>query len=58
MALIVIPRIRSDIVATMMLLSVGLAGIFYFDDPFQVFASPAVITVAAALIIPRGVVQF
>jgi di/tricarboxylate transporter len=47
-------RVRYDIVAIMMLLTVGLVGILSFDELFLGFASPAVITVAAALVMARA----
>jgi di/tricarboxylate transporter len=47
-------RVRYDIVAIMMLLTVGLVGILSFDELFRGFANPAVITVAAALVMARA----
>jgi di/tricarboxylate transporter len=52
--LFILQRIRYDIVAALMLLAVGLAGILSFEELFSGFASPAVITVAAALVIAKG----
>lgn len=48
-------KIRYDVVAIMMLLSLGILGIISFDNLFLGFSSPAVITVASALIISRGI---
>jgi di/tricarboxylate transporter len=47
-------RIRYDIVAALMLLSIGLTGIISVEEIFSGFASPAVITVAAALVIAKS----
>lgn len=47
-------RIRYDLVAVLMLMALGLSGILAFEEMFMGFASNAVVTVAAALIISRA----
>jgi di/tricarboxylate transporter len=47
-------RIRYDVVAIIMLLTLGLSGVLSFSELFQGFSSPAVITVASALVIARA----
>lgn len=47
-------RIRYDIVALLALFMVTLTGIVGWDQAFSGFSSPAVITVAAVLVITRG----
>ena len=47
-------RIRYDLVAFIMLLGLGITSILSFEELFQGFSSSAVITVASALIIARG----
>ncbi|MBI4258255.1 MAG: SLC13 family permease, partial [Thaumarchaeota archaeon] len=47
-------RIRYDVVSVLMLLALGLTGILSLDELFLGFASPAVITVASALVIARA----
>lgn len=47
-------RIRYDLVAALMLMALGLSGILAFEEMFMGFASNAVVTVAAALIISRA----
>ncbi|HEX2255772.1 MAG TPA: SLC13 family permease [Afifellaceae bacterium] len=47
-------RFRHDIVAMLALLAVVLAGLIPFDDAFLGFAHPAVITVAAVLVLSRA----
>src|SRR5680860_130285 len=47
-------RFRYDVVAMLALLAVVLTGLVPFDQAFSGFAHPAVITVAAVLILSRG----
>lgn len=54
LVLFVWQRIRYDIVAALMLLAIGLTGIVSAEEMFSGFASPAVITVASALVVARG----
>src|SRR5690606_14712779 len=50
-------RLRFDIVAMLALLAVAVAGLVPIDQLFSGFGHPAVITVAAVLVISRGVVD-
>lgn len=51
--LLALQRIRYEIVAVLMLLALGLSGVLPPLELFSGFASPAVVTVASALIIAR-----
>ena len=50
-------RIRFDLVALMALLAVAIAGIVPADQLFDGFGHPAVVTVAAVLVISQGLVN-
>ena len=50
-------RIRFDLVALMALLAVAIAGIMPADQLFDGFGHPAVVTVAAVLVISQGLVN-
>lgn len=50
-------RWRYDIVALMALLTLTVLGIVNADEAFMGFAHPAVITVAAVLVVTRGLIQ-
>ena len=50
-------RWRYDVVAVLALLAVTMTGLVPADEAFQGFAHPAVITVAAVLIISRGLLN-
>lgn len=54
LALFVWQKIRYDIVAALMLLAIGLTGIVSTEELFSGFASSAVITVASALVVAKG----
>jgi di/tricarboxylate transporter len=54
LALLVYGRVRYDIVALLALFIVTLTGVVGWDQAFLGFAHPAVITVAAVLVISRG----
>ncbi|TXT54384.1 MAG: TrkA-C domain protein [Candidatus Thorarchaeota archaeon] len=55
--LFTIGRLRYDVVALMALLAVVIVGAVPFDQAFLGFGHPAVITVAAVLIISRGMIN-
>lgn len=57
LALFIWGRWRYDIVALMALLAVTLCGIVPADEAFSGFGHPAVITVAAVLVISRGLIN-
>ena len=50
-------RLRFDIVAMLALLAVAVAGLVPIDQLFSGFGHPAVITVAAVLVISQGLVN-
>lgn len=50
-------RIRFDLVALIALLAVSIAGIVPVDQLFDGFGHPAVVTVAAVLVISQGLVN-
>ncbi len=54
LVLFVWQKIRYDIVAALMLLAIGLTGIVSTEELFSGFASSAVITVASALVVAKG----
>ncbi len=57
LVLFVVNRWRYDVVALFALLIIALAGIIPLDQVFLGFGHPAVITVAAVLVISRGLVN-
>lgn len=57
LALFVWNRIRFDLVAMLALLAVAVAGLVPSDELFSGFGHPAVITVAAVLVISQGLVN-
>jgi di/tricarboxylate transporter len=54
LVLFVIDILRFDIIALLALLAVTLFGLIPFNDAFSGFSNPAVITVAAVLVLSRG----
>ncbi|MBD3158481.1 MAG: SLC13 family permease [Candidatus Lokiarchaeota archaeon] len=57
LVLFVVNRWRYDVVALFALLTIALVGLIPFDQVFLGFGHPAVITVAAVLVINRGLVN-
>ncbi|MBS3795432.1 MAG: SLC13 family permease [Candidatus Thorarchaeota archaeon] len=57
LVLFVVNRWRYDVVALFALLTIALVGLIPFDQVFLSFGHPAVITVAAVLVINRGLVN-
>ncbi|MEM9553796.1 MAG: SLC13 family permease [Acidobacteriota bacterium] len=57
LVLFILDRWRYDLVALMALLTLALAGIIPGDEVFTGFGHPAVITVAAVLVVSRGLAE-
>jgi di/tricarboxylate transporter len=57
LVMLVVGRLRYDVVAVLALLAVALAGLVPADQVFAGFGHPAVVTVAAVLVVSRGLVN-
>ena len=57
LAMFVWNRVRFDVVAMLALLAVAIAGLVPTEELFAGFGHPAVITVAAVLVISQGLVN-